>query len=79
MGEWIFCQITSNPYSDPRALKLIGADFSVGSLSRVSYIRPGKLFTTHASLILQQIGRLRTAKFSEIRNALGTLLNLGHT
>lgn len=77
MGDWILCQITGNPYSDPRALKLIVADFSVGSLSRVSYVRPGKLFTAHESLILQQMGRLRTAKFSEIRNISGALLNPG--
>ncbi len=44
-NDWILCQITSNPYSDPRAIRIDGSDFEIGSLQRVSYARPGKLFT----------------------------------
>lgn len=44
-GDFVLCQITSNPYADPLALELSGDDFGVGSLRRVSYARPGKLFT----------------------------------
>ncbi len=44
-GDWILCQITSNPYGDPDAIKLSSADFTRGSLNLTSYVRPGKLFT----------------------------------
>jgi len=43
-GDWILCQVTSNPYSDPDALELIDSYFSSGSLRRISYARPGKRF-----------------------------------
>ncbi len=36
-GDWILCQITSNPYSDSRAVQLSETDFQSGSLQRVSY------------------------------------------
>ena len=26
-GDWILCQVTSNPYSDPRAVRLSATDF----------------------------------------------------
>jgi mRNA interferase MazF len=31
--DWIACQITSNPYSDPRALELTEKDFAHGRLA----------------------------------------------
>ena len=50
--DWILCQITGNPYGDPRAIKLEDSHFALGGLERVSYVRPGKLFSANASLIL---------------------------
>jgi mRNA interferase MazF len=44
-GDWILCQVTSNPYGDPRAVRLTASSFSSGSLRAESYARPGKLFT----------------------------------
>ena len=58
-GDWILCQITSNPYGDARALELRDVSFQTGSLRVVSYARPGKLFTANDSLILAQVGRLK--------------------
>jgi mRNA interferase MazF len=46
-GDWVLCQITSNPFADPLAVELKDPDFSAGGLQRVSYARPGKLFTAH--------------------------------
>ncbi len=60
-GDWIFCQVTSNPYADPRALELTDASFATGSLQRISYARPGKLFTAHAPLIVGATGVLADA------------------
>lgn len=42
-GDWILCQITSNPYGDPAAIQLMSKEFSSGGLLTVSYARPGKL------------------------------------
>jgi mRNA interferase MazF len=35
-GDWILCQITSKPYSDPRAVELDSGSFAAGSLHVVS-------------------------------------------
>lgn len=48
--DYILCQVTSNAYADPLAVRLTPASFASGSLQRTSYVRPGKLFTAHASL-----------------------------
>jgi mRNA interferase MazF len=58
----ILCQITSKPYASKSALKLSKTDFDQGSLPRVSYIRPDKLFTAESSLIQKKIGKLITRK-----------------
>lgn len=43
-GDWILCQITSNAYSDPLAVRGEDDDFSKSSLDRTSYARPSKIF-----------------------------------
>lgn len=58
-GDWIACQITSNPYSDPRALALTEQDFAEGKLTRTSYVRPSKLFTAHADLMERVVGKVK--------------------
>lgn len=68
-GDWILCQITSNPYGDPSAIRLEAADFAHGSLRLTSYARPAKLFTAHSSLIASQAGQLQPEKLSAIRDA----------
>jgi mRNA interferase MazF len=35
-GDWILCQITSNPYSDVRAAMLSDGSFRQGGLQRTS-------------------------------------------
>lgn len=75
--DWILCQITSNPYSDPRAVELTEQDFREGSLRVVSYARPGKLFTGSARLMTSRVGRLQTAPFIEIVQAVVNMLEGG--
>ena len=36
-GDYVLCQVTSNPYADPNAVELKEEDFREGSLQRVSY------------------------------------------
>jgi mRNA interferase MazF len=57
-GDQLLCQVTSNPYSDPRAIELRDEHFSQGGLQRTSYVRPGKLFTANEELVLRQAGTL---------------------
>lgn len=72
--DWIMCQVTSNPYADPRAVQITNADFAAGSLQRVSFARPGKLFTANSSLIRAEVGRLASDSLAKIRGAVLVLL-----
>jgi mRNA interferase MazF len=65
-GDWILCQVTSNAYSDARAVELKDSDFEQGGLQLVSYARPAKLFTAHRSLFVSQVGELRAESISRI-------------
>ncbi len=58
-GDWILCQITSQPYTDPKAVELANKDFQVGALRITSFARPCKLFTANESLIVSEVGRLK--------------------
>lgn len=73
-GDWILCQVTSNAYSDPRAVPLAGSDFASGSLRVTSYARPGKLFTANQSLIVSEVGLLNAAVFARVVQAVAALV-----
>ncbi len=75
--DWILCQITSNPYADPRAVELTDADFDTGSLRVTSYARPGKLFTASSSLMVSEAGNLSQATLQSIVQAIIDLLRSG--
>ena len=68
-GDWIACQITSNPYADSRAITLTDHEFTEGGLLRLSYLRPGKLFTCHESLPVNTVGKLSQAALQLAREA----------
>jgi len=59
-ADWVLCQITSNPYSDPSAVALMKASFDHGGLPRESFVRPGKLFTANESIVVRPVGELKT-------------------
>ena len=73
-GDWVLCQITSNPYADTRAVLLESHDFAAGSLRVTSYARPGKLFTANISLIASEIGTLTPPAFERVLKAVVGLL-----
>lgn len=73
-GDYPLCQVTSNPYSDPRAIELADEHFSEGSLLRTSYVRPGKLFTANEELVSRQAGLLRTGLHRRVVEAIETIL-----
>lgn len=65
-GDWILCQVTSNPYGDPTAVELVASDFTAGGLLVQSYARPGKLFTSHGGLFVRAVGLLNATAFDRI-------------
>ena len=73
-GDWIACQITSNPYSDPHAVEIKDTDFASGGLQRISYARPGKLFTANEGLFSSTPGTLTSSKLGDIRMAVICLI-----
>ena len=82
-GDYVLCQITSQPasqpYGDPPALKLDDQDFATGGLHVESFVRPGKLFTADANLILSTEGKLTPAAYQRVLNTVVNLLRVGHS
>lgn len=74
-GDWILCQITSNPYGDKQAVVIERDDFVSGHLRLRSYARPSKLFTANEKLFLSTEGTLKPEKTTEIRDTLVEILN----
>ena len=54
-GDWILCQVTSQPYGDARAIEIENTSLASGSLRVTSYAPPGKLFTARRDLIVVQV------------------------
>ena len=75
--DFVLCQITSKPYSDVLAVMLEETDFAEGRLPLTSYVRPGKLFTAHKSLIEKSLGKTNAKKKREVVNTVCKLLHSG--
>jgi mRNA interferase MazF len=73
-GDWILCQITSNPYGAPNAIPITDSDLEVGSLRVNSFVRPGKLFTASGGLMVAQVGHLKSDVFNLIIDNLMEIL-----
>lgn len=73
-GDWVPSQITSNPYADTQAVMIGLDDLSDGSLQRISYARPGKLFTANVSLMATAAGQLTEPCFERVLHAVVELL-----
>ena len=65
-GDWVLCQITSNSYGDARAIRVTGGELQSGSLRLTSFVRPGKLFTASANLIVREVAKLKTDTFDTV-------------
>lgn len=78
-GDWILCQITSNPYGDRRSVTVDDASFADGSLRVTSYARPGKLFTASRDLITARVGNLKNDVFKVIVSVVVDILRAGVT
>jgi mRNA interferase MazF len=72
--DFILCQITSKPYADPQAIQIDHNSFASGGLPLVSYVRPGKLFSAHKTLINRAEGTLTGTVHKTIVDAIIALL-----
>jgi mRNA interferase MazF len=70
----ILCQITSHAVSNAFAIPITSSDFASGGLNRDSNVRPDRLFTADARLILYRAGALTSAKMDEIVRAVVALI-----
>ena len=77
--DWVIIQITSNPLRGYQVIRLNETSFATGSLRRVSYALPAKLFTANQNLIVRQLGVLQTDVFSEIVEAVIDVLRASQT
>ncbi|NJN83234.1 MAG: MazF family transcriptional regulator [Caldilineaceae bacterium] len=68
-NDWLLCQITSNPYSDPAAIRLTNDELQKGELRSVSFARPLKLFTANEALIAKRVAVPKDAAFKAILKA----------
>ena len=73
-SDWVLCQVTSNPYGDPKARPLEAASFVEGGLPRQSFARPGKLFTANESIVVRRAGELNPEALRGILDAVVRLL-----
>lgn len=73
-GDWILCQVTSNPYGEPRADSLPHTSFASGSLRTDSYARPARLFTANSELMVARVAELRAEALRQIIDAIVAIL-----
>ena len=73
-NELLLCQITSQAVRDRHAVVLNVTDFQAGSLNKQSNVRPNRIFTADAGLIVYSAGRLLATKTSEVVEKLVALL-----
>jgi mRNA interferase MazF len=76
-GDWILCQVTGNPYGDPRAIQIDDVDFATGGLQRRIYARSAKLFTANASLMVQEVGKLKPDSHRKVIDSVISILRSG--
>jgi len=62
----ILCQITSQMKKDDYSISLQNADFKSGTLHQNSFIRPNRLFTADARIVLYKAGDIKNPKMDEV-------------
>jgi len=73
-NELLLCQITSQAIRDRYAVSLNAADFRSGSLNKQSNVRPNRVFTADARIVLYSAGCLHDSKTDAVIENLVTLL-----
>jgi mRNA interferase MazF len=71
----VLCQVTSKDKGDKLAIELGIDDFLEGGLTRVSYIRPGRIFTAEKSIIQYKAGSIKKEKSDQVKDLIVSLLD----
>ncbi len=71
-NDLIWCMITSREVRDRYAVILDDSDFETGGLEHPSNIRPSRLFTADAAIVVHVAGHISRQKFEEAILALGS-------
>lgn len=72
----ILCQITSKSYADSESIEINERDFDEGSLKLTSYIRPGKIFTAHESIIAKRVAKLSSETHKKLIEKIISLISI---
>ncbi len=75
--DWVLVMVTSNPFADERAVVLDAAAFATGSLSRVSFVRPARLFTAHEAVMLSTVAQLTPKSLARVVEAVVAVVRGG--
>ena len=62
----ILCQITSQVRTDEYSVGLADVDFVSGGLNQSSRVRPNRLFTDDAGIIVYRAGQVTELKVNEV-------------
>jgi mRNA interferase MazF len=71
----VLCQVTSKDKGDKLAIELGIDDFLEGGLTRVSYIRPSRIFTAEKSIIQYKAGSIKKEKSDQVKDLIVSLLD----
>lgn len=72
-GDLILCQITSRPWGHGSAMMIDGSSATRSGLDRTSYLRPDKLFTADARIVVRRLGDLEPDLIAEVRRGIREL------
>jgi len=70
----ILCQITSQSIKDKYAIFIAQSDFQEGTLKQESNVRPNRIFTADAQIVLYKIGHLKDKKVGQVIDKIISLL-----
>lgn len=70
----ILAQITSKSLSDVYSIEITASDFSSGSLTQDSLVRPNRIFTADSNIVLYKVGSLSSKKLDEVINKITEIL-----
>jgi mRNA interferase MazF len=77
-NDVILCMITSKNTKDISAISITEKDFANGRLPHDSNVRPNRLFTADANIILRTAGRLSSEKIDEVITELVHIISNGN-
>ena len=73
-NELLLCQITSKAVRDQHGVALDAVDFQAGSLKKPSNVRPNRVFTADAGIVLYVAGHVSSKKTNEVVEELVAIL-----